>query len=245
MGYTPLFDTITRGTLCGRWPDIGLWPIVLSLADRHGVVDSTPAHIAAVTGLPLEDVTACLKRFCAPDPDSRSQDHDGARLVLLDVSRDWGWLVVNHSRYREKARKLTYDSKRTASGLDAERKRLSRDVPTRPASSRSQTETETETKREEKREKARKARLPAEWSPSEELRAWTQTSHPDVNAHTELEKFRDHWTSKGEARLDWDATWRNWIRKAAQFSNAAKPFSERKTTWRPDPADDEPLEKHA
>ena len=29
-GYTPLFASLTTGTLCGRWPDSGLWPIVLS-----------------------------------------------------------------------------------------------------------------------------------------------------------------------------------------------------------------------
>ena len=62
-GYTPLFSSLSTGTLCGRWPDIGLWPIVLSLADRHGIVDVTPAYIARVTGLDLEEVTACMKRF--------------------------------------------------------------------------------------------------------------------------------------------------------------------------------------
>ena len=41
-GYTPLFSSLTTGTLCGRWQDIGLWPIVLSMADKDGVVDVTP-----------------------------------------------------------------------------------------------------------------------------------------------------------------------------------------------------------
>jgi hypothetical protein len=138
MGYTPLFDTLTKGTLCGRWPDIGLWPVVLSLADRHGVVDCTPAYIAGVTGLPLDDVIACMKRFCEPDVYSRSQEHQGARLELLDAHREWGWQVVNHGKYREKARKAMQQLDATASGRDAERKRIerekaTRDVPTRPA----------------------------------------------------------------------------------------------------------------
>jgi hypothetical protein len=36
---------------------------------------------------------------------------------------------------------------------------------------------------------------------------------------TELAKFRDYWPAKpGSAgrKLDWDATWRNWIRKAVE-----------------------------
>jgi hypothetical protein len=149
-GYTPLFDTLTSGTLCGRWPDIGLWAVVLSMSDRHGVVDVTPTYIASVTGLPVDDVAACMERFCQPDKYSRSQEADGARLRLIDPARPWGWLIVNHSKYREKARKSSYDSARTASGLDAERKRMSRDVPTPPAPSRSQTETKTKTKTEDK-----------------------------------------------------------------------------------------------
>ena len=140
MGYTPLFDTLTKGTLCGRWPDIGLWPVVLSLTDKNGVVDCTPAYIAGVTGLALDDVIACMKRFCQPDPYSRTQDHNGARLELLDAHRDWGWRVVNHGKYREKARKAAYDSERTSSGKDADRKRhereASREVPRSPDESR-------------------------------------------------------------------------------------------------------------
>lgn len=136
-GYTPLFNSLTRGTLCGRWPDIGLWPIVLSLSDRKGVVDVHPNAIAGLTGLQVEEVIACMSRFCEPDPMSRSQDCDGRRLVLLDEHRDWGWQIVNHGKYREKARKAAYDAARTASGQDAERKRASRDVPRSPAKSRS------------------------------------------------------------------------------------------------------------
>ncbi len=38
-GYTPLFSSLTTGTLYGRWPDIGLWAVVLSLPDKGGIVD--------------------------------------------------------------------------------------------------------------------------------------------------------------------------------------------------------------
>ena len=143
-GYTPLFHSITTGTLCGRWPDIGLWPLVLSLADRNGVVDVTPDYISRITGLDLSEVVACLGRFCEPDRYSRSQVEDGRRLVLLDPARAWGWRVVNHSKYRDKARKMAYDANRTESGADAARKQteratvptcpdVSRDVPSGPA----------------------------------------------------------------------------------------------------------------
>lgn len=102
-GYTPLFSTLTSGTLCGRWPDIGLWPIILSLTDWQGIVDVTPAYISGVTGLPVDDVCACMKRFCEPDPGSRSEAQNGARLELIDSHRDWGWRVVNLQLYRDRA----------------------------------------------------------------------------------------------------------------------------------------------
>ncbi len=139
MGYTPLFDTLTKGTLCGKWPDIGLWPIVLSMADKNGVVDATPAFIASVTGLGIDEVVACMARFCEPDPFSRSQEADGARLKLLDAGRPWGWQVVNHSKYRERARKAAHDERRKDSGENAQRmaeRRETRRDPTRPDATR-------------------------------------------------------------------------------------------------------------
>jgi hypothetical protein len=236
-GYTPLFDTLTSGTLCGRWPDIGLWAVVLSMSDRHGIVDVTPTYIASVTGLPVDDVAACMERFCQPDKYSRSQEADGARLQLIDPARPWGWQIVNHSKYREKARKASYDSARTASGLDAERKRLSRDVPTPPAPSRSQTETETKTKTEEQDGGSARARsprpskrCPADFEVTQELRDWAAEKYPGVNVDAETEAFRDH--TFATARSDWPATWRSWFRKGAKFAgtaNGAKP--ERKTRY--------------
>ena len=131
MGYVPLFDNLTTGTLHGRWPDIGLWPVMLSMADRFGRIDVTPQYIAGVTGLDVQEVVECIGRFCSPDEDSRSKtdEDEGRRLEPLEPGRKWGWKVVNHAKYREKARLLARDSDRTAAGLDAERKRKKRECP--------------------------------------------------------------------------------------------------------------------
>ena len=64
--------------------------------------------------------------------------------------------------------------------------------------------------------------LPDDWSPSDELLAEQQTKHPNVNLERELEKFRNHWRSKGETRKDWSATWRNWVIKAEEFGSGAR-----------------------
>lgn len=59
--------------------------------------------------------------------------------------------------------------------------------------------------------------LPKDWKPSAEQIAQAKESRPDVDVALEAQKFVDYWIAKGgkEGRkLDWDATWRNWIRNA-------------------------------
>jgi|GEM_PF-1273228 len=63
-------------------------------------------------------------------------------------------------------------------------------------------------------------RLPDDWRPSDELMLWAQQKYPNVDAFSQMEQFCDYWRSKPgkEGRkLDWDATFRNWIRRADEF----------------------------
>lgn len=61
------------------------------------------------------------------------------------------------------------------------------------------------------------------------MRAWAWREAPTVNMAAETAKFRDYWVAQGGQRgrkLDWVATWRNWMRKAAEdrpSANGAKP----------------------
>jgi hypothetical protein len=62
---------------------------------------------------------------------------------------------------------------------------------------------------------ARASRLPADWIPSHSEIAFCQTERPDLNPGDVASQFRDYWIaqpgSKGR-KLDWSATWRNWVR---------------------------------
>ncbi len=124
------------GTLYGRWPAAAVWASLLPLFDKNGVLDISMQAICGMTGWPLDLLEQGIQQLMEPDPKSRTPDHDGRRLIPLDANRPWGWRAVNHSKYREKARKQNYDDKRTESGADAERKRQSRAVPTSPDESR-------------------------------------------------------------------------------------------------------------
>ena len=95
-----------------------------------------------------------------------------------------------------------------------------------------ETEKETEREVEGKRETKRATRLPDTWHPRAE----------DGLDNLELAKFRDYWKAvpgqKG-TKLDWDATWRNWLRTAGKSPTNAKPSVEVRTgprnVFKPEP----------
>jgi hypothetical protein len=65
--------------------------------------------------------------------------------------------------------------------------------------------------------KNRGTRLSEDWSPPPALAEWAKKERPDLDIALESASFRDYWTAKpGQdgLKLDWDATFRNWIRRA-------------------------------
>jgi hypothetical protein len=62
-------------------------------------------------------------------------------------------------------------------------------------------------------------RLSGDWQPTEGDLADASNLLGARQAENELAKFRDYWPAqpgKGAIKLDWDATWRNWVRRAAE-----------------------------
>ncbi|WP_052750051.1 hypothetical protein [Gluconobacter oxydans] len=67
-------------------------------------------------------------------------------------------------------------------------------------------------------------RIPADWYPSPELQAFARKNGVDPD-HV-AEKFRDYWLGvSGERgiKLDWDATWRNWVRNDSSLGPTRRP----------------------
>lgn len=120
-GYTPLFSTLTEGTLYGKWPHTGIWACLLSMVDQHGLINRNPLMIATAVGVPIEQLLACIKDFMSPDPESQSQENEGRRLELIDPARQWGWRVINIGKYREKARLMGKAKREVEDGSNASR----------------------------------------------------------------------------------------------------------------------------
>lgn len=69
----------------------------------------------------------------------------------------------------------------------------------------------------------RGCRLPKDWTLSNELQVWTEGEHPSINLRGVFERFCDYWDSKpgkDGVKLDWDKTWRNWVRRDKEFHDA-------------------------
>jgi hypothetical protein len=69
--------------------------------------------------------------------------------------------------------------------------------------------------------KRTKSYVPVSQTPEADVNAWcTQNGIPLPNANTEVAKMLDHFRANGEAKADWAATWRNWQRRAPEFTKA-------------------------
>jgi len=82
----------------------------------------------------------------------------------------------------------------------------------------------------EKDKAKRGSRLPKDWKLRRELGQWaveTLGLEPDF-IRSEAGKFKDYWIAKpgkDGCKLDWDATWRVWIRKAAERGQRGLPLA--------------------
>ena len=68
----------------------------------------------------------------------------------------------------------------------------------------------------------RGSRLAQDWFLSKSLGEWAQQERPDLDVRQVAEQFKDYWIAQAGqkgVKLDWDATWRNWVRN----TKAVKP----------------------
>lgn len=64
--------------------------------------------------------------------------------------------------------------------------------------------------------RSRKTRLPDDWQPKDEHRETAYRLHLDLNS--EAEDFRNHAQAQGRQLVDWDAGFRSWLKKSAEYA---------------------------
>jgi hypothetical protein len=181
----------------------------------YGLVDAAGPGICRRAGIELELGMAALDRLGAADPESRSTDFEGRRLVRVDG----GYVVLNYMKYRDRDHGAAERMR-----LYRARKSVTENVTdvTRNGDSLRRTVTYADAdadaeKNGSKRARARRAsRVPPDFSPDLSL----ASEVPGIDIAVEAQKFRD-WEFK-TPRSDWPAAWRNWIQRCKETGQYAK-----------------------
>lgn len=74
----------------------------------------------------------------------------------------------------------------------------------------------------------RASRLPKPFELPDDWAAWAKAERPDLDPERVAEKFADYWHGKGGAagrKLDWLATWRNWVREERSPQRTTPPVT--------------------
>lgn len=98
-GFTKLFSSIVTSTIWQESHETRIvWITLLALADAQGRVEGSIPGLAHLAHVDLAACEQALERLMAPDPYSRTKDHEGRRIEIIDG----GWKILNYQKYRER-----------------------------------------------------------------------------------------------------------------------------------------------
>jgi len=96
--FTKLFSSIIDSTVWAEDDTTRIvWVTMLAMADQHGYVGASVPGLAARARKTVRETVTALKKLMAPDPYSRTKDHEGRRIV--EVER--GWTLLNYRKFRD------------------------------------------------------------------------------------------------------------------------------------------------
>ncbi len=82
MSYGKTFDSLYTGSMVGAGLHVfGVWNYVIANSKPPGVVELNPRLMAAIFGCEVSLVVEAIRILCEPDPDSRSKECEGRRLL--------------------------------------------------------------------------------------------------------------------------------------------------------------------
>jgi hypothetical protein len=133
-------------------------------------------------------------------------------------------------KLKKKIRNLSENGKRSGQKRRQKRDLASEQMPNNcstdaePMSGKISNVINKETKEEERREETpqaaspkRGSRLPEPFMVKKEMQEWADAECPQLDLKTETQKFVNYWrakTGKDATKLDWPATWENWMLNA-------------------------------
>jgi hypothetical protein len=212
--------------LAGDWIKMrgNLWddPRVSSVCDRTGQSEATVIGafywLWATADQHTED-------GILPGLTLRSIDRKTGVTGFAEALCEIGWLTDSPEGVRIARFEEHNGSSAKRRVMEAQRKANSRNVSasdadnerTEPGQIPPNCGAREEKSREEKKEKAepRATRLAPDWSLPQDLRDFCLSERPDLDPDFTAQQFADYWKArpgKDGRKLDWAATWRNWVR---------------------------------
>lgn len=97
MHFTKLFNSILDSTVWQESKETKLvWVTMLAMCDRNGEIHASIPGLSVRAGVTIPECEEALRCFMSPDKYSRTKDHDGRRIAIIDG----GWVLLNHAKYR-------------------------------------------------------------------------------------------------------------------------------------------------
>jgi len=97
-GYAKLFSCIvTSSVWCQDSATLRVWIAMLAMKNKQGDVEGSIPGFASLARVTIEEMRRAVEILSSPDPDSRTPDEEGRRILPIPG----GWHVVNHVKYRD------------------------------------------------------------------------------------------------------------------------------------------------
>lgn len=98
MSFGKIFEQTFNGSMMGAGSDVfAVWAYAIAHLKPPGIVELNPRHLAALLGMTKGEVEKAIGVLTKPDPESRTKDHEGRRLLKQD---GFNYLAPTFARYR-------------------------------------------------------------------------------------------------------------------------------------------------
>src|SRR5689334_9730282 len=101
--YGKAFASMYTGSMVGSGAVVfAVWGYVIANMEPDKTVgmqvELNPRYLAGVFGEPAEAIALAIEKLCSPDPESRSKEQEGRRIIRIG---QFAYQVVNGVYYRE------------------------------------------------------------------------------------------------------------------------------------------------
>lgn len=209
---------------------VGLWTRCGSWVGRHLTDGWVPSEIARLYGTKTE-----ARRLV--DSALWERDTERGGYVMHDYL-DWNKSKAEVEAKREvraragrlggqqTAKHKASNRQANASGLlEHTGEAKSNPVPSLPFPVEQQTSSVVRSAAKPRSTTKKGTRIPEPFEISDEMKEWKRENCPDVQGWPETERFVDYWRGQPGAKgvkVDWVATWRNWMRRAQDDMTGGK-----------------------